>query len=129
MFFPFLLLYSDIALLLMRGVVGVVFFSSGVTHARNPKKRGKQMGIGTGLAFTLGIIEIFASVLLVLGAYSQLSALVLASVMLGAMFFKIFVWNTGFYAKRGYGWHYDLLLFAALLVIATMGAGTYTLFS
>ncbi len=36
---------------------------------------------------------------------------------------KIFVWKTGFWGGRAYGWHYDLMLVVMNLVIVTTGGG------
>jgi putative oxidoreductase len=47
--------------------------------------------------------------------------------MLGAMQKKIFVWHTGFYEEKGYGWHYDLLLMIGALVILATNGGMYVL--
>jgi putative oxidoreductase len=59
-----------------------------------------------------------------LGAGSTIGLILL---MLGAIQKKIFVWHTGFWAKQGYGWHYDLMLVLMCLVIAATGGGRYTL--
>lgn len=65
--------------------------------------------------------------------FSDLSLLLLrvmvaaVLVMLGAIQKKIFVWRTGFWGERSSGWHYDLLLAVASLVIATTGGGRYVL--
>ena len=46
--------------------------------------------------------------------------------MLGAIQKKIAVWHTGFWGKHGTdGWHYELMLVAMCLVIATTGGGRY----
>ena len=47
--------------------------------------------------------------------------------MLGAIQKKIFVWKTGFWGQHSDGWHYDLLLVAMCLVIATTGPGRFAL--
>jgi putative oxidoreductase len=48
-------------------------------------------------------------------------------VMLGAMHRKAFVWHSGFWGKKGMGWHYDLIFFLiALLIFATNG-GDWTI--
>jgi len=43
--------------------------------------------------------------------------------MLGAIQKKIFLWKTGFWGERGYGWHYDLMLLLMNLVILLTGGG------
>ncbi len=58
----------------------------------------------------------------------ELAALGLILIMLGAIQKKIFVWHSGFWGKHGTdGWHYDLMLVAMSLVIATGGGGRFLL--
>jgi putative oxidoreductase len=60
------------------------------------------------------------------GIVTQLAALGLILVMLGAIQKKIFVWHTGLWGKHGTdGWHYELMLVVMCLVIATTGGGRY----
>jgi putative oxidoreductase len=75
----------------------------------------------------LGIVEIIAALSIALGIYAQVGALLIIIVMLGAMQKKIFVWHTGFYEEKGYGWHYDLLLMIGALVILATNGGMYIL--
>ena len=58
-----------------------------------------------------------------LGVLTQVAALGLILIMLGAIQKKLFVWHTGFWGDKTYGWHYDLLLLVANLVILTTGGG------
>ncbi len=39
---------------------------------------------------------------------------------------KVFKWETGFYAE-GFGWHYDLLILLAALVIFTTAGGAFVI--
>ncbi|MEK7122472.1 MAG: hypothetical protein AAB855_01300, partial [Patescibacteria group bacterium] len=52
-------------------------------------------------------------------------ALALVVVMLGALYFKIFVWKKTF-TEPG-GWELDSTLLAAALMIAALGAGVFSL--
>ena len=47
--------------------------------------------------------------------------------MLGAIQKKVFVWKSGFWGERGYGWHYDLMLLLMNLVILLSGGGKFVL--
>ena len=124
--FPWLLQFSDAALLFLRLLVGWVFISSGRSHVKDPVARGKSIGISPGFTRFLGLAEIAGGLGVALGVLPQLAALGLILVMLGAIQKKIFVWHTGFWGKHGTdGWHYDLLFVAALLVIATTGGGRW----
>lgn len=124
---PWLLQFSDIALLFMRLLVGWVFVWSGWSHAKDPIARGKSIGISPGFTRFLGLVELAAGLGVALGVLPQLAALGLILIMLGAIQKKIFVWHTGFWGKSSDGWHYDLLFIAMCLVIATTGGGRFVL--
>lgn len=115
------------SLLLLRIIVAIVFFSSGKSHAMNPVERGKSVGLPPSVTRFLGIAEIIAAISIALGIFPQIGAAIIVATMLGAIQKKLFVWHTGFYADKGYGWHYDLIfVIAALAIIATNG-GAYIL--
>jgi putative oxidoreductase len=125
---PWLLQFSDAALLFMRLLVGLVFIASGWRHAKDPVARGKSIGMSPGFARFLGLAELAGGLGVGVGVLTQLAALGLILIMLGAIQKKIFVWKTGFWGKHSDGWHYDLLFVAMCLVIATTGGGRYVLF-
>lgn len=116
-----------ISLLLLRIIVAIVFFSSGKSHAMNPLERGKSIGLPPSITRVLGIAEILAAVSIALGIYPQIGAAIVIIIMLGAIQKKLFVWHTGFYADKGYGWHYDLIFVIAALVIIATNGGAYTI--
>jgi putative oxidoreductase len=111
----------------MRLLVGVVFVSSGWGHVTDPVKRGTSIGMSPGFTRFLGLAELAAGLGLALGILTQVAALGLILIMLGAIQKKIFVWHTGFWGEHSNGWHYDLLFIAMCLVIATTGGGRYVL--
>jgi putative oxidoreductase len=55
---PQLLLYADVALLLLRLMVGVVFVSSGWNDLKDPAGRSKDIGMSKGFTIFLGAAEI-----------------------------------------------------------------------
>jgi len=125
---PWLLPYSDCAMLLMRLLVGAVFVTSGRGHVMDPIGRGKSIGLPPGATRMLGLVEIAGGLGVAFGVLIQLAAIGLILIMLGAMQKKIFVWHTGVWGKHGTdGWHYELLFIAMCLVIATTGGGRYVL--
>ncbi len=123
MTFPFLAKYSDVALLLLRLALAVLFGVSGWSHASRPKERAESVGLPVPATFALGVVEVAAAVLLVVGLWVQPAALVLAAIMLGATFKKAFVWKTGFWGESNGGWYYELLYLVCNLVLATVGGG------
>jgi putative oxidoreductase len=109
------------ALLFLRIIVAIIFFSSGLKKVRQPAKSAEKQGLPSFLMFTVGMGEIVAPILIAVGIYVQIGAMILIIVMLGAISMKIFVWGVGFYSSEGYGWHYDLLLLCANLVFLAGG--------
>lgn len=125
--FPQLLQLSDMALLCLRLVVAVVFFASGLQHARDPVGRAASIGMSPGFTRVLAWAEMAAALGVALGVFTQVAALGLMVIMLGAIQKKLFVWHTGFWGDKTYGWHYDLLFLVANLVILTTGGGRFVL--
>jgi putative oxidoreductase len=61
------------------------------------------------------------------GVFTQVAALGLIVVSLGAIQKKLFEWHIGFWGDKTYGWHYDLLFLVANLVILTTGGGRFVI--
>jgi putative oxidoreductase len=120
--------YADVALLLMRLLVGLVFVTSGWKHASDAVERAKSIGMSVGFTRFLGIAEVAGGLGVMFGVLTQWAALGLILIMLGAIQKKIAVWKTGFWGKHSDGWHYDLLFIVMCLVIATTGGGRYVVY-
>jgi len=128
MIFPQLSQFADVALLLLRVMVGLVFMTSGWSHLRDPDGRSKDIEMSKGFTIFLGLIELVAGLGLMLGVLAQLAAICLVLIMLGAIQKKIFVWRTGFWGKSGTnGWSYDSMLVVMNLIIITIGDGSLSL--
>ena len=127
MIWPGLAVYGDWALLALRLLVAAIFFTSGLSHVRDPKKRGESIGMGPAFTAFLGVAEMAGALGVASGVLIQPAAIGLILVMLGAIQKKIFVWKTGFWGEKASGWHYDLMLVTMNLVFATLGGGRLTL--
>jgi len=128
MIFPQLAQFTDIALLFLRVMVGLVFITSGWTHLKEPGARSKDIEMSKGFTIFLGAAEVAGGLGVLLGVFTQLAALGLILVMLGAIQKKLFVWRTGFWGKSGTnGWSYDTMLLVMNLVIVTTGGGNLSL--
>jgi putative oxidoreductase len=127
MAFPQLVRFADLGLVLLRLMLGVIFISSGWNDLKDPEARSKSIGMSKGFTIFLGIAEFAGGLGVIFGVLTQLAAIVLILVMLGAIQKKIFVWHTGFWGEKASGWHYDLMLVVMNLVILFTGGGRYVL--
>jgi len=126
--FPQLAHFTDVALLLLRVVVGIVFITSGWKHFQDPEARSKDIGMSKGFTIFLGAAELAGGLGLIFGFLTQLAAIGLTLIMLGAIWKKIFAWQTGFWGKSGTnGWSYDTMFVVMNLVIVTTGGGNLSL--
>lgn len=119
---------ADLALLLQRLMVGLVFGASGWKDLKDPAARSKDIGLSKGFTVFLGAAELAGALGVAFGVLTQFAALGLILLGLGAIQKKVFVWHTGLWGKHGTdGWHYDLMLIVMNLVIITTGGGSYVL--
>ena len=125
--FPQLAQFTDLSLLLLRLMVTAVFVTSGWAHLTDPKGRAKSIGMTPAFTMFLGAAELAGGLGVGLGVLTQLAAIGLILLMLGAIHRKIFVWHTGFWGEKTSGWHYDLMLVLMNLVIACTDGGKYVL--
>lgn len=125
---PFLAEFTNVALLLLRLMVGLIFFTSGWKHVTNPETRSKDIEMSKGFTLFLGIAECAGALGVAFGVLTQFAALGLVVVMLGAIWKKISRWHTGFWGKHGTdGWSYDTMIILINLVIATTAGGRLVL--
>lgn len=125
-FFISLSQYEDVGLLIVRLALGIIFIYHALPKLKNPKAMAQMMGISNmaAMPFVLGLVELLAGVALILGVYAQLAALLIAIIMVGAIFMKINAWKVPFAAQDKTGWEFDLVLLAAALLILFSGSGT-----
>jgi len=127
MLFPALTRFSDLSLLLLRLMVSLVFFTSGLNHLKDPVGRSKSIGMSKAFTIFLGLVEILGSLGVAFGVLIQPAAIGLILIMLGAIQKKIFVWHIEFWASNG--WNYELMLVVMCLVIVFTGGGQYVLWA
>jgi len=125
--FPSLARFTDLGILLLRFMVGLVFATSGYNHLKDPEARAKSIELPKSVTIFLGIAEVAGALGVAAGVLTQLAAFGLILIMLGAIQKKIFAWHTGFWGEKTYGWHYDLMLILMNLVIAFTNGGAYVL--
>jgi putative oxidoreductase len=128
--FPQLAQFQDVAILLLRLMVGAIFASSGWSHLKDPEGRSKSIGMSKGFTVFLGTAELAGAMGVIFGVLTQLAAAGLILLMLGAVQKKIFIWKTGFWGKHGTdGWHYDLMLVVMNLAIMATDGGKFVLWN
>ncbi len=125
--FPQLARFTDLGLLLLRLMVGLVFLTSGYSHLKNPEERAKSIGMSKAFTVFLGMAEVAGGLGVAAGVLTQIAAFGLILIMLGAIEKKIFAWHTGFWGEKTYGWHYDLMFVLINLLIAFTDGGRYVL--
>jgi putative oxidoreductase len=123
--FPQLSRFTNLGILLLRLMVALIFATSGYSHVTHSVERSKSIGMSPGFTIFLGVAELAGALGISLGILTQLAALGLILLMLGAIEKKIFVWHTGFWGDKTYGWHYDLILLLINLLIVFTDGGAY----
>src|SRR5437588_12605664 len=103
MVFPQLARLTELGLLLLRLMVGVIFITSGWSHLRNPGERGKSIGMSKGCTLFLGAAEMAGSLGAMFGVLSQRAAEGVCPAMLCAVEKTVFGWQAGVAAARAAG--------------------------
>jgi putative oxidoreductase len=128
MIFLELLTYGDLGMWLLRLVLGVVFVAHALPKLQKPAHMAQGMGWPPAAIQFLGLVELLGGLSVILGVWTQLGALLLGLVMLGALYHKIFTWKQPFKVVEKPGWEFDLLLLAAALAVLLTGGGSYQLY-
>lgn len=123
--FPTFLVWSTWGLLALRLAVGLVFLPHGLGKLKNPKSMAQGMGWSAAAAAFLGFVETAGALLMIVGLLTQLAALLLGLVMIGAIYYKISKWHKKFTGDGG--WELDLALLGANIALLFSGAGAWAL--
>ena len=131
--------HHSLAALLLRVVLGIVFIAHG--HPKLFKKEFGPKGFGGFLknlkipfplffSYAVGISEFFGGVLLIVGLWTRIPALLIAIIMIVAIWKVKF--RTGLLAKAmegGWvgGYELDLALFAIAVALLVSGGGAFSL--
>lgn len=120
-------IFSEWALLILRVVYGCIFLAHGWPKLKNLKTTAQNfqmMGFKPGAFWgtIAAVVETFGSLAIILGLGTQYVALALAFQMLVTT-----LWRMKNGQKLVGGFELDLILLAAGLILATLGAGSYSL--
>ncbi len=126
-----LIAQSEWAIVLLRIVLGVIFVVHGVPKLKNFKGTAAWLGSsgfkpGWLWAAVVSVAEAVGGICIAVGFYAPIAALVLVVNMIVALFFKISK-KAPFTSMQATGWEFDLLLIAALLLLATLGSGSWAI--
>lgn len=124
--FPSLLVYSSLALLFVRLAVGATFVVHSMPKLKKPEGMAQGLKWPKWAVQLLGLVELLGALSVATGLWYQVGAAALAVVMLGAIYFKKFVWKAPFASPEKMGWEYDLVLLAASLLVLCSALGGYT---
>jgi putative oxidoreductase len=130
---------NDVALTMLRLVLGVVFFAHGAQkmlgwfggfgfHGTMGAFTG--MGMPAPLAFLIICTEFFAGLGLIVGLFTRIASLGIAGLMIGAIF-MVHLQN-GFFmnwmgTQKGEGFEYHLLAVAMAAALLLRGGGAFSL--
>ncbi|MEM8809941.1 MAG: DoxX family protein [Cyanobacteria bacterium P01_G01_bin.38] len=123
--------FADYSLLLLRLMVVFIFLYHGLPKAINwplAMQKFVDMGFPGFLGPITGIVEVIASVLILLGLYSKLSNLLLAVIMAGAIA-GVHIPASLAQATVTAGLERDLMILVGVLVLAAFGPGILSLSS
>ena len=123
--FPQLHQFTDLALLLLRIMVAIVFVNSGWGMLSATAAHAKDLGLSPSFTGFLGTAEVVGGLAVAFGILIQPAAIGMILINAGAIYRKIFIWRIGFWGDGSAGWSYDLLFVAMELVILATGGGRY----
>lgn len=124
MIFPGLIELSDIGLFILRLVVGIIFLYHATPKLKNSRGMAAAMAMPGGMIFLLGVMEALFALGIIFGVLTQLAALLLGLIMVGAIFMKIGKWGVPFAAHDKTGWEFDLIILAATVAVLLTGGGS-----
>ena len=118
---------KPLALLLLRCALGIIFLYHGLprlTHSRQWVQNFHHMGFPGYFAYSAGILEVFGGALLIVGLFTRIAGLLLAIEMAVAL---VKVDRLIVNPSNVPGYQFPLALCTAAFVLATVGAGLFSL--
>ncbi len=120
--------FQDAALLSLRLIVAAIFLYAGYVKLPFWSSTPEGMtAIMASLMKLLAIAEPLGALALILGFLTRAAASCLSIIMVGAIFVTQFVLGVGFATPTGPGWNFPLAILAGCFVLATFGAGRWSI--
>lgn len=114
----------DLGIFLIRLALGAIFLVHGWMKFQDIAGTinfFSGLGLAEFLAYLVATMELVGGILMIIGIYTRLAGLMIAAVMIGAIYFVKF--KVGFVG----GYEFDLILLAAALGVTFTGGGKYAL--
>jgi len=118
----------DIALLVMRIIIGTFFIRHGYHKFLDPHKMGRwldKLGYKPGILFAwfILIVEFFGGILIILGVGTKVFAFLMSAIMLQGIYHRKYVKSLGFVD----GWEINYVTLASTIALILLGGGLYSL--
>ncbi len=122
-----LYLLTPWTILALRLALAAIFFVHGPPKMKMHREMGPKMGMTPETIWGVGLAETAIAISMVLGLFTQLGAVLIIVIMLGAIYSKIAKWHVPFTAMDKTGWEFDLTILCAALALVTMGGGSISI--
>lgn len=119
--------FEDYGLLVLRIALGAIFLYHGLPKLLDSHGKAKGMGMSSMTVFIVGLFEALGGLGVLLGAYTDIAGIMIALVMVGALYFKIAKWKVPFSTLTAMGWEFDLILIASAVMLVLVGPGVISL--
>ena len=124
--------YPDAGIFILRFMFGIIFLYHGTPKLFNATRRAGFVGLLQSQGFPVpavfglivGVVECLGGLAVLLGVWVGPAALLIAMVMLVALWLKVCTWKKSFSGDGGY--EFDLILLAVALALIFLGPGSWT---
>jgi putative oxidoreductase len=120
--------YADLALLLLRFVMGIAFITHGWGKIQTPLNWMGEDAFAPGPLQALAAVSEFGGgIFLLLGLLTPLAALGIVCTMTGAMYMHVVLQGDPFVSTGGASWELAAVYWCAALLLLTLGPGRFSI--